>query len=89
MPKAKQKTGLTEDGDNNPHGVVNPKEAEAHANNLDLIITNIEDQVKRGHMRGLLDKRLGDIKTTLAPTIPVMETANFNTMAKSIKDRYL
>ena len=88
MPKAKQKTGSTEDGDNNPFGVVNPKEAEAHANNLDLIMTNIEKQVKAGDTRGLLDKILGDIKSMLATTTLVMEATNINTMAKSIKDRH-
>ena len=41
-----------------------------------------------GDTRGLLDKTLGDIKTTLAAAILAMETTDINTMAKSIKDRY-
>ena len=51
MPKAKQKTALTEDDDNDPCGVVNLQEAEAHANNLDLIMAKIEEQVKAGDKR--------------------------------------
>ena len=67
-----------EDDDNDPCGVVNPQEVKAHANNLDLIMAQIKEQVKVGDMKDLLNKMLGDIKTTLAATTPAMEPTDID-----------
>ena len=48
MPKATQKSVAMEEEGDDPHGVVNPLEAKAHANSLDQVMTLIQEQVKEG-----------------------------------------
>ena len=86
MPKVTHKTGSMGEIDIDTGGVVNPKEAEDHANELELIMANIEEWVEPGDTRGLLDKTLRDIKARLATTTLAMETANINTVTQSIRD---
>ena len=87
IPKVTCKTGSTGESDNDPGGVVNPREAEDHANNLELIMASIEEWVKAGNTRGLLDETLRGIKARLATMTPAMEAAHIDTVTQSIRDK--
>ena len=86
MPKAKQKTVSVEEEGDDLHGVVNPLEAKSHISSLDQVMALIQEQVKAGHTKDLMERAIRDIKTTLANTIPTMQLADISTVAKAIKD---
>ena len=45
-------------------GVINPEESEDHANDLEASMANIEERVKAGDTRNLLNETLKNIKKT-------------------------
>ena len=86
MPKAARKspgeveeTGLS--------GVINPEEAEDHANDLEALMANIEERVKAGDTKNSLNETLKNIKTRLAAMIPSMEAADLDTVSQAIRDK--
>ena len=86
MPKAARKSpGEVEEA--GLSGVINPEEAEDHTNDLEALMTNIEERVKAGDTRNLLNETLKNIKTRLATTIPSMEAADLDTVSQAIKDK--
>ena len=85
MPKAMRESPEEEEA--GPSGIINPKEAEDHANDLELIMESIEEWVKAGDTKGLLDETLRDIKARLATTTPSMEAADITIMTQSIRDK--
>ena len=50
-------------------------------------MARIEERVKAGDRRGLLDETLRDIKARLATTTPSMEAADIATVTQSIRDK--
>ena len=87
MPKAKQKSVSMEEEGDDPHGVVNPLEAKAHANSLDQMMTLIQEWVKEGDTIDLVERAMTDMKTTLSNTILTMQLADISTVTGAIKDK--
>ena len=87
MPKATQKSTVVDEEGDDPHSFINPLEAKAHTNSLDQVMTLIEEQVKESDMADLLERAMGDMKATLANTIPTMQLAEISMMTRAIQDK--
>ena len=87
MPKATQKSVAMEEEGDDPHGVVNPLEAKAHANSIDQVMTLIQEHFKEGDTADLLERAMSDMKTTLANTVLTMQLANISTVTRAIQDK--
>ena len=87
MPKAKQKMVAVEEESDDLHGVVNPLEAKSHISSLDQVMTLIQEQVKAGDTKDLLERVMADMKATLANITPTMQLADISTVTNAIKDK--
>ena len=90
IPNAKQKTrGTEEEGEDwqDPHGVINPLEAKAHADGLDQVMVMIQECVASDDSDNLAEATVDKMKTTLAVRLPTMHEANMLTVVKVIRDK--
>ena len=88
MPKAKQKTVTVEEEGDDLCSVFNPLEAKFHVSSLDQVMALIQEWVEAGDTKDLVEIAIGDIKTILANTIPMMQLADISMVAEAIKDKF-